>query len=386
MKIIPYGRQYIDNQDIRLVTKALKEDLITTGRYVKKFENKISKFLKVKYAASCNSGTSALHLAFMAIDLKKDDTIIMPAINFIAVYNMARLMNAKIFLADVDPLTGQMTPETLLECIKNNKIKKIKVIITMYLGGYPENVVEFYNIKKKYKCYLIEDACHAFGASYKFKNKKIFIGSCKHSDLATFSFHPVKTLTTGEGGIVTTNNKILANKVLLLRSHGIMREKNKHWEYNIKDPGFNYRLSDINSALGLSQLNKIKNFINFRSKIYKTYLTFLINSRHILLPKYNKNNNPAFHLFLISIKNNKKLIKEKLFYFLKKNKILAQYHYIPIYRFSCYKKKINYKKFPNSEYYFRNSISLPIYFKLQNKFLKKIIKFLKIFLYKNSFC
>ena len=314
MRNIPYGRQYIDSQDIRIVSKALKEDLITTGRYVKKFENKISKFLKVKYAASCNSGTSALHLAFMAIDLKKDDTIIMPAVNFIAVYNMARLMNAKIFLADVDPLTGQMTPETLLECIKNNKIKKIKAIITMYLGGYPENVVEFYNIKKKYKCYLIEDACHAFGARYKFKKKKVFIGSCKHSDLATFSFHPVKTLTTGEGGIVTTNNKILANKVLLLRSHGIMREKNKHWEYNIKDPGFNYRLSDINSALGLSQLNKIKNFINFRSKIYKTYLTFLINSRYILLPKYNKNNDPAFHLFLISIKNNKKLIKEKLFY------------------------------------------------------------------------
>ena len=149
MKIIPYGRQHIDSQDIRFVSKALKEDLITTGRYVKKFENKISQFLKVKYTATCNSGTSALHLAFMAIDLKKDDAIIMPAINFIAVYNMARLMNAKIFLADVDPLTGQMTPEKLLECIKNNKLKKIKAIITMYLGGYPENVIEFCNIKKK---------------------------------------------------------------------------------------------------------------------------------------------------------------------------------------------------------------------------------------------
>ena len=120
MKIIPYGRQYIDTKDIRLVSRALKEDLITTGRYVKKFENEISKFLKVKYVASCSSGTAALHLAFMAIDVKKNDVIIMPAINFIAVYNMARLMNAKIFLADVDPLTGQMTPEKLFECIKNN--------------------------------------------------------------------------------------------------------------------------------------------------------------------------------------------------------------------------------------------------------------------------
>ena len=169
MNIIPYGRQYIDNIDINFVSKALKEDLITTGSYVKKFEKKISKFLKVKYVASCNSGTSALHLAFMAINLKKDDVIIMPAINFIAAYNMARLMNAKIFLADVDSLTGQMTPKTLLECIKNNKLKKIKAIVTMYLGGYPENVIEFYNIKKKFNCFLIEDACHALGAKYLFR-------------------------------------------------------------------------------------------------------------------------------------------------------------------------------------------------------------------------
>ena len=144
MKIIPYGRQSIDNQDIKFVSRALKKDLITTGDYLKKFENKISNFLNVKHVASCSSGTSALHLALIAIGLKKSDVIIMPAINFIAVYNMARLLGAKIFLADVDPLTGQMTPNTLLDCIKNNKLKKIKAIVTMYLGGYPENVDEFY--------------------------------------------------------------------------------------------------------------------------------------------------------------------------------------------------------------------------------------------------
>ena len=214
MKKIPYGRQYIDSQDIRIVSKALQEDLITTGRYVKKFEKKISDFLKVKYAVSCNSGTSALHLALMAINLKKDDVIIMPAINFIAVYNMARFMNAKIILSDVDALTGQMTPNLLLECIKNNKLKKIKAIITMYLGGYPENVVEFYKIKKKFKCYLIEDACHALGSRYLFNKKFLPIGSCKHSDISTFSLHPVKTITSGEGGLVTTNNKFFYNRVV----------------------------------------------------------------------------------------------------------------------------------------------------------------------------
>jgi dTDP-4-amino-4,6-dideoxygalactose transaminase len=171
MKTIPYGRQYIDSQDIKFVSKALKQDLITTGNYVKKFEKNISKFLNVKFVSSCSSGTSAIHLAFMAIDLKKEDIVIMPAINFIAAYNMARFMNAKIFLADVDPLTGQMTPQTLLETIKRNKLKEIKVILTMYLGGYPENVVEFYNIKKKFNCYLIEDACHALGAKYLINKK-----------------------------------------------------------------------------------------------------------------------------------------------------------------------------------------------------------------------
>ena len=230
MKTIPYGRQYINSQDIKFVSEALKEDLITTGNYVKKFEKNISKFLKVKFVTSCSSGTSAIHLAFMAIDLKKEDIVIMPAINFIAAYNMARLMNAKIFLADVDPLTGQMTPQTLLETIKRNKLKKIKAVLTMYLGGYPENVVEFYNIKKKFNCYLIEDACHALGAKYLFNKKYVSIGSCKHSDISTFSLHPVKTITTGEGGLVTTNDKIIYNKIIHLRSHGMYKNKNFHWK------------------------------------------------------------------------------------------------------------------------------------------------------------
>ena len=142
MKNIPYGRQYIDNQDIRFISKALKQDLITTGDYVKKFENKISKFLKVKYVASCSSGTSALHLALMSINLKKNDVIIMPAINFIAAYNMARLMHAKIFLADVDPLTGQMTPKNLIDCIRKNKLEKIKALI--YILVSKETVTKIY--------------------------------------------------------------------------------------------------------------------------------------------------------------------------------------------------------------------------------------------------
>jgi dTDP-4-amino-4,6-dideoxygalactose transaminase len=381
MKIIPYGRQYIDSQDIRLVSKALKEDLITTGSYVKKFENKISKFLKVKYVASCNTGTSALHLGLMAINLKKNDVIIMPAINFIAVYNMARLMNAKIFLADVDSLTGQMTPKTLLECIKKNKLKKIKAIVTMYLGGYPENVVEFYKIKKKFNCYLIEDACHALGSKYLFNKNFLPVGSCKHSDISTFSLHPVKTITSGEGGLITTNNKTFYNRILSLRSHGINKDKNFHWKYNLTESGFNYRLSDINSALGLAQLKKINKFINYRKKVFNIYkigLKKIINT--ISLPSYKKNK-PSYHLFLISI-NFKKIrsTKDKFLKFLKKNNILCQYHYIPIYKFKLFSKKINLNNYKGSEFYYRNSLTLPIFYNLGFNYQNRILSQIKIFL------
>ena len=380
MKIIPYGRQYIDNHDIRLVSKALKEDLITTGRYVKKFEDKFSKFLKVKYAASCNSGTSAIHLALMAINLKENDVIIMPAVNFIAVYNMARLINAKIFLADVDALTGQTTPEKLLECIKNNKLKKIKAIVTMYLGGYPENVIQFYKIKKKFNCYLIEDACHALGSKYLFNKKFLSIGSCKHSDISTFSLHPVKTITSGEGGLVTTNNKVFYNRIISLRSHGINKDKNFHWKYNISKSGFNYRLSDVNCALGLGQLKKISKFLNYRRKIFDIYKVELERiAKIITFPSY-KISKPSYHLFLISI-NFKKIrsTKDKLLKFLKKNKILCQYHYIPIYKFKLFNQKINLKSYKGAEFYYKNTISLPIFYNLNISFQKKIIKKIKFF-------
>jgi dTDP-4-amino-4,6-dideoxygalactose transaminase len=382
MKIIPYGRQFIDKQDNKIVLSSLKEDLITTGKYVEKFERNISDLLKSKYAISCSSGTSALHLSLMSIQLKKNDTIIMPAINFIASYNLSRFIGARIFLADVDKYTGQMTPKTLLECINKNKIKKIKAIVVMYMGGYPENVIEFYKIKKKFRCYLIEDACHGLGAEYTYKRKNFYIGSCSHSDIAAFSLHPVKTITTGEGGIVTTNNKLLAERIKSLRSHGIVRKKNTHWQYDVLEPGLNYRLSDINAALGVSQLKKIKTFIKKRKLIFDFYYKKLSGISEVTLPNYSLENKPSYHLFLISINNNNNRIKNKLLIFLKKNKITAQYHYIPIYKFSLYlKKKSEYYK--NSEYYFNNTISLPIYFNLSLSQCNFIFSKLSIF-FKNK--
>ena len=381
MKIIPYGRQFIDNQDKRLILLSLKEDLITTGNYVKKFEKSVSNLFGSKYSISCSSGTAALHLAFLSINLKKNEIVIMPAINFIAGYNMARLMNAKIFLADVDPLTGQMTPKTLLDCIKKNELKKIKAIVTMYLGGYPENVIEFYKIKKKLNCYLIEDACHAIGARYAYKEKYLYVGSCYHSDISTFSLHPVKTITAGEGGIITTNNKDIFNKIISLRSHGIEKNKKHHWKYNISKAGFNYRLSDINCALALGQLNKISKFINYRKNIFKFYKKNLDKKNNLInFPLYKKNK-PSYHLFLISINFLKiKSKKDKFLKFLKKNNIFCQYHYIPIYKFKLFDKIINLRSYKGAETYYKNTISLPIFYNLNLKLQKKIVNVIKTFI------
>ena len=378
MNDIPYGRQYISQDDIKLVSDALKKNLITTGNYVKKFEEKISNYLDVRYALSCNSGTSAIHLAYMAIGLKKDDVIIMPAVNFIASYNMALLYKAKIFLADVDPYTGQMTPETILKCISYNKIKKIKAIITMYLGGYPNNILALYKIKKKLNCYLIEDACHALGAKY-YNNKKFFhIGSCNHSDISTFSLHPLKTITSGEGGVITTNNKALYNKIKILRSHGIIKSK-LHWKYDVQNIGFNFRLSDINCALAYGQLNKINKFINYRKKLFDYYNLAIKKLKIVNKISYNTLDKPSYHLFLISLNFRKKRNKDNFLSFLKKNNILGQSHYIPIYKHKIFRKKIDLSNYKGSEYYYKNTVSLPIFYKLSFEQQKKIIEKIRFY-------
>ena len=369
---IPYGRQFIDNKDIKQVSKVLKNELITTGKQVGKFEQKINKLLKCKFSTACNSGTSALLLAFQSIGLKKNDVVIMPSVTFVASYNVVKILGAKVFLADVDSNTGQMSPNDILHCCKRFKIKNVKAIVTMYNGGYPENAEKFFKLKKKLGCYIIEDACHAFGAKYFFKGKKIYIGSCKHSDISTFSFHPLKTITTGEGGLVTTNSKYLDERIKNFRSHGM--KKNSYWSYDIIEHGLNLRLNDFQAALGISQLKKIKKFIYNRKKIAQFYNKELKNIKRLTIPKYSSLNDPSYHLYIVVIKEFDIRKKNIFFKFMKKKGIHLQYHYIPIYKFQIFKDK---KDAINSEFYFKNAISLPIYYgliKSQQKFIIKNIK------------
>ena len=375
MKHIPYGRQSINTSDIQAITKSIKNDLITTGSQVHKFEKNLKKYLGSKYVTVCSSGTAALHLAILSINIKPGDVFIIPSINFVSICNILTLHKAHIYLSDVDPLTGQMTPKDLLNCIKKNKIKKIKGFVTMYLGGSPNNNIEFYKIKKKFKCLMIEDACHALGAEYIYKRNFFKVGSCKHSDISVFSLHPLKSITTGEGGIISTSNKYIYNSSIMMRSHGIIRKKpNKNWLYDVKCVGLNYRLSDINCALGISQLKRLNQFIKKRRSIVIEYFKKIKTSDKIYIPdQYNKLS--AWHLFKLNI-NFKKLNINKdilLNRFLKK-KISLQQHYIPIYKFQIYKKlKLRNENFLGAESYYKNSISFPIFYDLKNKQQDKII-------------
>ncbi len=374
MKKIYYGSQYLFNQDISEVKKSLKNRLISSGPYVIRFEREIRKFLSSKYAFSCNSGTSALFISLMSINLKKGDNIIVPAINFVAVSNIIKFFNANIFLADVDKDSGHMTPESLENVIKLNKLKKVKAIITMHIGGYPIYIDDFYQLKKKYNCLIIEDACHALGAEYLHKKKYIKVGSCKHADISTFSLHPLKTITSGEGGIITTNNKNFADKIQLIRSHGIIRKKNKHWSYDVTSIGFNFRLSDINCALSLSQLKNIKKIIDVRKKIHEKYLKFFKSKEKLITFKQDhKKIKPSFHLINISINFKKfNINKDQFFKKLIKKNIFCQFHYIPIYKFSNFKYLKKNNHFPGAEYYYQNNISIPIHLNLNSRDIKYI--------------
>ena len=379
MKPIPYGKQFIDKNDKISVLRSLSNNLITTGPYVKKFEHKINKYLKCKYSYVCSSGTAAIHLAMLSLELKKNDIILMPAINFIASFNIAMIMKLKVYLVDVDEFTGQITPSKVEDCIKKNKLKKISALITMFHGGYPENVREFYEIKKKYNFYIIEDACHALGSAYKYKKNLFQVGSCRHSDICTFSLHPLKTITSGEGGVVTTNIRKIAKNILLFRSHGIIRNKKNYWQYDVLKNGYNYRLSDINCSLAESQLKKINFFLKKRKKIYTKYFNEFKNFNKMLsLPKYSPNIKSSFHLFLINISFNKiNKSKDKFMKYLNSFQIFSQQHYIPIYKFSIYKKKKT--SFPGSERYFANTISIPIFVDLDTKNQKRVIRVIKKF-------
>ena len=385
MKVLPYSRQKIDQTDIKSVIQVLKSDFLTQGSMVPKFEKLVSKKIGSKYAVALNSATSALHVGCMSLNIKKGDIVWTSANSFVASINCAKYLGAKIDLIDIDKDTFNLSTnelkKKLLLAKKNRKLPKL--IIIVHFAGLSCDLKEIYKLSKKYKFKIIEDASHAIGSKY-YKDK---IGNCKYSDITVFSFHPVKIITSGEGGMCLTNNKILRDKMLLFRSHGITKDyklfKKKRfqnpWYYEQQTLGYNYRMSDIHAALGISQLTKLDKFVKERNKIAKNYFKILKNLP-IILPKNPKGLLSSFHLFVIRInfKKTKKTYNE-LFDYLRKKKLWVNLHYLPIYSHPYYNKNFNKKNFQNMETYYKSSISIPIYpgltFKEQNYIKKTLEKF-----------
>jgi len=378
-KQIFYGNHFIDEKDIIAVTRALRGEKITQGKEVLKFEQNLKFFFGSKYASVVSSGTAALHLSILSLDLKKKDLVITSPISFLASANCVEYTGGQIDFSDICPNTYNLDPNKLEDKLKRKK--NIKAVIAIDYAGHPSNWKDLNFLKKKYNFYLINDNCHSLGSKYK-NNQKYAV---KYADIVTQSFHPVKHITTGEGGAVITNNLKIFQKIQSYKNHGIERTMNNYkkygmWFYKMSNLGYNYRISDINCALGNSQLSKVNNFIKRRREIAKIYFDFFKDNINLKLPLENKEIYHSYHLFPLLVNfQNFKISKKKLFIELARKKINLQVHYIPIHLQPYYKRKYKFKlgDFPVAENFYKQEISLPIYKNLTNRNILWISKQIK---------
>ena len=361
--MINYSKQVIDSKEINAIKKVLRSDYLTQGPLVKKFEKKISNYCNSKHAIAVNSATSGLHIACMSLGVKKNDIVWTSAISFVASANAAVYCNADIDFLDISledfNIDIQSLEKKLIAAKKKNKLPK--VIIVVHFAGNPCQMKQINFLKKKYKFKIIEDASHALGATYMDKP----IGGCDFSDMCVFSFHPVKSITTAEGGVVTTNNKKLFNDLKLYREHGINRifinKKKRPKYYEQIKLGYNYRMNELEAAIGIEQLKKLDSFITKRVKIYNFYKSKLKNNL-FKYPSISADSHSSHHLFIIVLKKNIRKLRDNIFSKLLKKGLGVNIHYMPIYKHPFYKK---YRKknflLKNAEIYYNTCISIPIF-------------------------
>jgi UDP-4-amino-4,6-dideoxy-N-acetyl-beta-L-altrosamine transaminase len=310
MNFIPYSRQWIDEEDIKEVESVLRSDLITQGPKPQEFEEKLAGYCGAKYCVVFNSGTSALHAAYFTAGLKKDDELITSPVSFVATANAGIYLNARPVFIDIEKDTGNMDVSKINEKIT----EKTKLIVPVHYSGHPVEMEAVYNIARERGISIIEDACHALGAKY----KNGITGSCKFSDMTIFSFHPVKHIATGEGGAVTTNSKDHYEKLLMFRSHGITKDKltdtpDGDWYYEMQFLGYNYRMTDIQAALGVSQLKKLDNFIKRRREIAGIYNNKFKDNPYFDIPPEKDYAYSSYHLYPIRLKDSYKDKKKEIF-------------------------------------------------------------------------
>ena len=374
--MISYGKQWIDEKDIEEIIKALNSDWLTQGPKVSKFEKAICEYTKAKYCVAVSNGTAALHLAVSSLEIEEGKEGITSPNTFVASANCLLYNRLMPIFADIKPDTYNID----IKEIEKNITEDTKVIIPVNFAGQPADMKEIYEMAKEKNIYVIEDGCHAIGSAYE---NRSYVGSCEYSDMTVFSFHPVKTITTGEGGAITTNNEDLYKKLSLLRVHGITKDekymsKNPGpWYYEMQSLGFNYRITDIQAALGISQMRKLNSFIKRRREIIEKYNRAFKGIRVIKTPSEKPEVFSAYHLYVLQIdfeqiKKSRKEVMEEL----KDKNIETQVHYIPVHIQPYYQKNFNYKygDYPVAENYYKKTLSIPLYPKMTDKDVNYVIE------------
>ncbi|MCK5287528.1 MAG: UDP-4-amino-4,6-dideoxy-N-acetyl-beta-L-altrosamine transaminase [Candidatus Omnitrophica bacterium] len=378
MKQIPYATQWIEENDILAVVEALKSSNLTQGPLVEEFEKNIAQYCGVKYAVAVNSGTSALHIACLTTGVVTGDEVITSANTFVASANCILYCGGKPVFADIEAETACIDPIDIRKKISN----KTKAIIPVHFAGQPADMEEISKIAKENNLIIIEDAAHSIGAKYRLKNGQdwIKVGSCFHSDMTILSFHAIKHITTGEGGMVLTNNQDLYEKLVFFRSHGItrsikyMKETEGLWYYEMHNLGYNYRITDIQCALGISQLKKLDQFIVRRKEIAKIYDAAFAEIDLIDYIKEKEGFDSSRHLYVILVENRKNIFN----WLVAEANIMVNVHYIPVY-FHPYYRRLGYERglCPVTEDYYSKAISIPMFPKLANDEVEYIIGKLK---------
>lgn len=366
IKPIPYATQWISDEDIEAVAEVLRSPFLTTGPVAAEFESSLRDLTGAKHAIVCSNGTTALHLACLGLGITKDDLGITSPITFLASANCVEFCGGRTDFVDIDPETLCLSPEKLEAYCKNVAVPKI--VIPVDFAGIPADLPAIHALSKKYGFCTIEDAAHSIGSSYEWNGHQISCGACVHSDLAIFSFHPVKTITTGEGGAVLTNDDKMAEHIRLMRSHGIERrsdlltKNDGPWYHEMTDLSYNCRITDFQCALGKSQLKRLQFFKERRQEIVDSYNKAFVAFDELKLPPRPAGSSVCYHLYTLQFKDGSQK-RYDVFQKLWKVKIYCQIHYIPVYWQPYYRKKYGYPtgKCPNAERYYAQCLSLPLY-------------------------
>ena len=362
--MLPYGRQTIEEDDIAAVAQALRGDFLTTGPTVEAFETAFAQKVGAQHAVACSNGTAALHLAMLALEVQEGEVVIAPSITFLATANCARFVGAEVVFADVDPQTGLMTPATLAEAMTRLEGRRLRAVLPVHLRGDTAELPALEALAKTAGAVLVEDAPRALGSTLKFGNSAEQVGDCAHSAMATFSFHPVKTIATGEGGMVTTNDARLAERLRRLRSHGMIRPQDGDpWWYEMPEIGFNYRLPDILCALGISQLAKLDAFAARRRALAARYEAALKPLAPLVVQASRPDwSDPVLHLMVALIdfqaagRTRREVVEA-----LRARGVGTQVHYIPVHTQPYYRERYGERDLPGANAWYERCLSLPLY-------------------------